>query len=73
MLTIIIIYIYIIRHKPKVAEKKSCIPFGTLGLFSKKVDLFLENGIKENNDIARVQIIILQYRINYKTAMIQQP
>jgi len=65
------INLYIIRHKPKVAEKNR-VPFGTLGLFNKKVDPFLENGIKENNDIARVQIIILQYRINYKTAMIQQ-
>lgn len=47
--------------------------FGTRLVCSiKKVDLFLVNGIKENNDIAREQIIILRYRINYKTAMIQQ-
>jgi len=65
-----IIYILYIRHKPKEAEKNR-VPFGTLGLFNKKVDLFLENRIKENT--ARVQFIILQYRINYKTAMIQQP
>lgn len=70
---IYIIYIYyIIRRKPKEAEKNR-VPFGTLGLFNKKVDMFLENEIKEKNDTARVQFIILQYRINYKTSMIQQP
>lgn len=53
-------------------KKKRLYFWYTLGLFNKKVDLFLVNGIKENNDIAREQIIILRYRINCKTAMIQQ-
>lgn len=53
-------------------RKKNVYIFGTRLVCSiKKVDLFLVNGIKENNDIAREQIIILRYRINYKTAMIQ--